>query len=137
MLYLFGFVGSTDDRPELPDGVLGRPEIVDLAGDRGAVVAELSVDPGTWSDPSVIDACGALYDGTTSWRICWVSVNPVERSSSGVITSTGTGESTTVRSVVRPPRTMTSPEPTKSWASETSWVVVSPGRTVTVTRCVT
>ena len=58
------------------------------------------------SVPSAIDGCGKLNDGTSWLRILLVSVSPVLVSASPPMTSIGTGESATVRSVRRVPVTM-------------------------------
>ena len=60
------------------------------------------------SEPSAIDGRGKLNDGTSALSAVLVSPAPPVVSACAVITSTGTGESATVRLAARVPVTMIS-----------------------------
>ena len=88
----------------------------------------------TWSVPSPIVVRGKLTDGASAWRICAVSVRPVEWISSWVSTSTGTGWSPTDRSARRLPTTAISSSDTAARVSAKSWVTSAPPATFTLAR---
>jgi hypothetical protein len=90
-----------------------------------------SVAGRTWSVPSATAGRGKLNDGASACSICAVSTRPLDLRSAVLITSTGTGLDTTVRSPPREPVTATA----SSWVVDLAMVkfcvAVPPAVTVT------
>ena len=86
----------------------------------------------TWSVPSETAGRGKFNDGAAACSIWAVSTRPVERSSVALMTSTGTGLETIVRSPARDPVTATASSWVVDFSREKFFVTVPPDVTTTV-----
>ena len=89
-----------------------------------------SVAGRTWSVPSATAGRGKFNDGAAACSICAVSTRPVDLSAAVLITSTGTGLFTSVRSPPREPVTATASSCVVDFSSTKFCVTRPPAATV-------